>query len=166
MQDITLEYAVEEHLADIVRIYNESIPSRMVTADLEAVSIESKVSWFNKHHKHTRPIWVAKQGAIVIGWISFENFHERPAYRFTAELSIYISNEFQSKGIGKYLLQFALSQCKSLEIKTVIGLIFGHNIRSCRLFESFGFEVWGSFPKIAELDHVERDLLMYGKRIH
>src|SRR3712207_778534 len=43
--------------------------------------------------------------------------------------------------------------------------IFGHNEPSLRLFEDLGFERWAFYPKVAELDGVERDLVVLGLRL-
>jgi phosphinothricin acetyltransferase len=34
------------------------------------------------------------------------------------------------------------------------------------LFKKMGFETWGTFPRIAVLDNIERDLIIVGKRIN
>lgn len=157
--------ATIEDLPAIVQIYNETIPTRMVTADLEPVTVESKKAWFFEHDPHTRPLWVVELDGRVRAWLSFQSFYGRPAYRHTAEISIYISEAYRGKGIGKQLLQKAIEEAPSLDIKTLLGFIFAHNEPSLRLFARFGFETWGHLPKVAELDGIERDLLIVGKRI-
>jgi L-amino acid N-acyltransferase YncA len=52
-----------------------------------------------------------------------------------------------------------------LGLKTLLRFIFGHNEASLHLFESFGFQHWGVFPRVAELDGVERDLIILGRHI-
>jgi phosphinothricin acetyltransferase len=47
----------------------------------------------------------------------------------------------------------------------LLGFIFGHNEPSLKLFERFGFEKWGHLPSVAELDGIERDLVIVGKRV-
>jgi L-amino acid N-acyltransferase YncA len=34
------------------------------------------------------------------------------------------------------------------------------------LFEDLVFEVWARFPRVAELDGVERDLVVLGRRLY
>lgn len=63
------------------------------------------------------------------------------------------------------MLQFVLDQSKALDFKTVLGFVFGHNEPSIKLFEHFGFERWANMPNVAELDGIERDLVILGKRI-
>ncbi|MCA0430303.1 MAG: hypothetical protein LCH32_07345 [Bacteroidetes bacterium] len=48
---ISFELATFSDLENIVATYNSTIESRMVTADLEPVSVESKISWFNWNSK-------------------------------------------------------------------------------------------------------------------
>jgi L-amino acid N-acyltransferase YncA len=165
MAGVKIRDAVEEDLPAIVEIYNSTVPSRMVTADPEPVSIESRRAWFCEHDPKTRPIWVAEVGGEVAGWFSFENFRKKPAYYATAEVSVYVSEKHRRKGIGHRLLQRAIHRAPELGLKTLTGGIFGHNEPSIRLFEDLGFERWAFYPRVAELDGVERDLVVLGLRL-
>ncbi|WP_062049047.1 GNAT family N-acetyltransferase [Bacillus sp. JCM 19034] len=157
--------ATIDDLKDIVRIYNTTIESRMVTADLEPITVESRIVWFHEHKPKTRPLWVVKDDKHTCAWVSFQSFYGRSAYDFTAEISIYIDPDYRGKGLGKYLVQYALDHCPKLKIKTVLAYIFGHNEPSLQLFKQFGFERWAHFPRVAEMEGVERDLIILGKRV-
>lgn len=163
---MTIRLAKQEDLPTIVAIYNSTIDSRMVTADLTPVSVESRLSWFLNHNRETRPIFVKIQNNQVIAWLSFQDFYGRLAYQYTAEISLYVDSNFRGQKIGSQMLEYGLNNCPELKIKTVLGFIFGHNQPSLNLFKKFGFETWGNFPKIAELDHIDRDLIILGKRIY
>lgn len=164
-EKMIIREANREDLQAIVDIYNETVPTRMVTADLEPVTVESREKWFSEHSPNERPLWVVEQDGHVCAWLSFRSFYGRPAYRHTAEIGIYISEAHRGKGLGKQLLQKAIDECPRLQIKTLLGFIFAHNEPSLRLFSHFGFEKWGHLPNVAELDGVERDLIIVGKRI-
>ena len=152
-------------LAQIVEIYNSTIPSRMVTADTEPVSVESRVRWFEEHTPKHRPLWVVEEANRIVAWLSFSSFYGRPAYAKTAELSIYVHEAFRQRGLGSYLLREAIAHAPSIGVDTLLGFIFGHNQPSLALFERFGFARWGELPKVAALDGVERDLVIVGRRI-
>ncbi|GAF64827.1 GNAT family N-acetyltransferase [Alkalihalobacillus trypoxylicola] len=154
-----------EDLNRIVEIYNSTISSRMVTADLNPVDVKSKEPWFLEHNSTSRPLWVVKDQDYICGWLSFQSFYGRPAYNKTAEISIYLDPSYRGKGLGKELLEYAICACPKLGIKTILGFIFGHNLPSLHLFQQFQFEKWAHFPKVAELDGVERDLIILGKRV-
>jgi L-amino acid N-acyltransferase YncA len=157
--------AERRDLAQIVEIYNSTIPSRMVTADTEAVSVESRVRWFEEHNPDRRPLWVVEKGGRIAAWLSFSSFYGRPAYAKTAELSIYVQEAFRQQGLGSYLLRAAIEHAPAIRVDTLLGFIFGHNQPSLALFERFGFERWGELPKVAALDGIERDLVIVGRRV-
>jgi phosphinothricin acetyltransferase len=152
-------------LPQIVDIYNSTIPSRLVTADTDPVSVESRVRWFEEHSADSRPLWVAESGGRIVGWLSFSSFYGRPAYNKTAEISVYVHEAHRKQGLGSYLLNEALTHAPSLKLDTLLGFIFGHNLPSLRLFERFGFQRWGKLPKVAVLDGIERDLVIVGRRL-
>ncbi len=137
----------------------------MVTADTVPVSVESRVSWFTEHNPSSRPLWVVENNGKVSAWLSFSNFYGRPAYRQTAELSIYVHETSRKTGIGSYLLAEAIAMAPTFKIKTLLGFIFGHNQPSILLFGNFGFDQWGRLPGVAILDGIERDLVILGRRI-
>jgi L-amino acid N-acyltransferase YncA len=162
---LQFRHATLEDLPKIIDIYNSTIASRMVTADTEPVTIDSRLSWFHEHGAKHRPLYVITEQDQIAGWISFQSFYGRPAYNGTAEISIYIDQSFRGKGIGRIAMEKAILECPELGIHTVLGFIFGHNVPSLALFEKFGFEKWGTLPKVAVLDQIERDLIIVGKRI-
>ena len=159
--------ARQQDLPVIVDIYNSTVASREVTADTEPVSVVSRQAWFDEHDPQRRPLWVIHTDAdpAVLGWMSYSNFYGRPAYSGTAELSIYIAEAARGKGIGRYCLEQAIAHAPTIAVHTLLGFIFGHNIPSLALFKQFGFETWANLPRVANLDGIERDLIILGKRV-
>lgn len=153
-----------EELPQIVHIYNEIIPSRLATADLEPVSVRSRVDWFYSF-TDTHPLWVILNDQDkIIGWVGLEPFYGRPAYEHTSEISIYIDEKGRHQGVGTKAIKFVESQVHQLGISAIVGYIFGHNKPSLALFKDFDYQEWGRLPKVAELDGVKRDLVILGKR--
>ena len=164
-RQFTHRLAKRDGLPTIVEIYNATIPSRLVTADTEPVSIQSKVPWFEAHVPVTRPLWVAETEGRIMGWLSFSPFYGRAAYNKTAELSVYVHERSRRQGLGSYFLSEALEHAPRIGVDTVLGFIFGHNTPSLTLFERFGFARWGYLPQVAALDGVARDLVIVGRRV-
>ncbi len=154
--------AVEADLPAIIEIYNATVPTRMVTAELEPTTVEARLPWFRDHSPDEYPFWVAESDGRVIGWLNFKKFLPRCAYRGTAEISVYVDEQFRRHGAGQRLLEEAIARAPSLGITALVGLIFGHNEPSLKLFQRFGFERWGFFPAVAQLDGVKRDLVVVG----
>lgn len=157
--------ALSEDLAAIVEIYNSSIPGRLATADTEPVSVESRRDWFRNHIPDRYPLWVLERDGVLAGWLSFEAFYGRPAYASTAEVSVYVAEEFQRKGIGAALLGRAIQNAGNLHVRTLLGFVFSHNTPSVSLFLKNGFHAWAHLPEVAELDGVRRDLLILGRHV-
>lgn len=166
MEELKFRNATPEDLPKIVEIYNSTIPSRMVTADTEDITVESRIRWFHEHTPERRPLWLVEdQQDNVLGWVSFSSFYGRPAYNGTVELSIYMAENSRGKGYGKKVLQHCIDNAPKFDVKTLLGFIFLHNEPSLKLFRHFGFEDWGVFPDVAVLDGVERTLVILGKRV-
>jgi phosphinothricin acetyltransferase len=166
MTDLKYRDANNSDLARIVEIYNSTIASRMVTADTEPVSVESRKKWFEAHNPSKRPLWVIEnEHHQIIGWVSFQSFYGRPAYDATVEISIYLDSEQRGKGLGKQILKYCLDKAPNFGVKTLLGFIFSHNEPSLKLFKHFGFEDWAFLPNIAVLDEQEKSLIIVGKRI-
>lgn len=152
-------------LPTIVSIYNSIIPGRMVTADIEQTSVADKTEWFLSHSP-TRPIWmIENENNDIIGWASFKNFYGRPAYSGTAEFSMYLAENFRSKGYGLQILNYAIQQSPSLQIHTLLGFIFEQNTPSIALVKNAGFEEWGHLPDVAVLDGKSCSLKILGRKV-
>jgi L-amino acid N-acyltransferase YncA/predicted O-methyltransferase YrrM len=161
--NLIIRDAVKVDLPAIIRIYNATVPTRMVTAELEPTTVEARLPWFREHSPEQYPFWVAESDGRVIGWLDFKRFLPRCAYHGTAEISVYVDENFRRRGVGQRLLHHAITRAPSLGITALVGLIFGHNERSLKLFERLGFERWAFLPGVAQLDGVQRDLVMLGQ---
>ncbi|MCE8051366.1 N-acetyltransferase [Halomonas daqingensis] len=162
---MSIRHAVEYDLPRIVEIYNAAIPTRSSTADTETVSVASRKAWFFRHEPDRRPLLVYEREEGVVAWMSFEDFYGRPAYRHTAELSVYIAPEQQGRLLGKRLLQKAEELAPALGLRSLVGYVFAHNTRSMRLLSALGYQEWGRLPDIAEMDGKEYSLCIMGKRL-
>jgi L-amino acid N-acyltransferase YncA len=157
--------ATEADLPAIVEIFNATIPSRMVSAQIEPVSVEQRLPWFRAHSVDHHPLWVMSDEKQVIAWLSLQSFLPRCAYAGTAEVSVYVHEDFRRCGVAKNFLSEAIARAPALEITGMIGHIFAHNEPSLRLFANVGFERWGLLPRVARLDGVERDLVIVGRHV-
>jgi phosphinothricin acetyltransferase len=157
--------ATEADLPAIVDIYNRTIPGRMVTADTEPVTVESRLPWFRAHNPEKRPLWVVEDAGEIAAWLSLNSFYGRPAYDATVEVSLYVAENHRRRGLGKWFLAEAISRVPRLQITTLLGFIWAHNEPSLQLFSALGFERWGFLPRIAVLDNIERDVAIVGRRV-
>ncbi|MEX2043799.1 MAG: N-acetyltransferase family protein [Opitutus sp.] len=164
--EFILRDASEADLPAIVEIYNAIIPGRMVTADLDPITVEERRPWFQHAMAGRRPVSVvtdAKGG--VVAWQSFDRFFPRAAYDGTSMVAIYVAESQRRRGLGRALLAAAVVRAPALGLHTLLGYIFGHNEPSLRLFEAQGFARWAHLPRVAVLDGIDRDLIIMGRRV-
>lgn len=162
-EETKIRDAVEADLPAIIDIYNAAVATRVSTAQLEPVTIEERRDWLREHSPERHPFWVLEKDGEVAGWLTFKSFLPRCAYRSTIELSVYVDERFRRRGIARKLLEAAIARAPALGIDAMVGLIFGHNEASLKLFTRLGFERWGLLPRVARLDGAERDLVVVGR---
>lgn len=162
---MSIRDAREADLPAIIKIYNAAIATRISTAQLEPVTIESRGNWLSDHLPDRHPFWVLEMKGQVAGWLTLKPFLPRAAYRGTDEVSVYVDEKFRRRGVARTLLEEAIARAPSLQIQAMVGLIFAHNQPSLKLFEQLGFEKWGLLPRIARLDENVRDLTVMGRHV-
>ena len=161
----TLRMAHQDDLPAIVAIYNSTIASRQVTADLQPVTVAARRPWFDAHGGN-RPLYVVENEAQqVIAWGSFSDYYPRAAYRICAEISIYLDPHHRGAGLGRQLLDAMCARAPALGIQRIVAVVFAHNVPSVRLFERAGFEQWGMLPQVCDLDGELADIVLLGKKV-
>jgi L-amino acid N-acyltransferase YncA len=160
-----IRHATLADLPAVVAIYNASIPGRMATADTEPVTVAQREEWFRAFDPQSRPIWIFETEGKPIGWLGLRSFYGRLAYNRTVESAVFVAPEHQREGIARQLLTHALDACPGIGISNVLAFVLAHNMPSVTLFEAHGFGRWGLLPKVCEIDSIERDVLILGRRI-
>ena len=160
-----IRLAVPSDLPAIVSIYNASIPGRMATADVEPVTVAEREEWFRGFDPARRPIWVYEHDGAIAGWLGLRSYYGRPAYHRTVESAVYVDPGHRRRGIAHDLLDNALRSAPSMGIANILAFVFVHNQPSVTMFEAHGFQRWGLLPRVCEMDGVERDVLILGRRL-
>ena len=76
----------------------------------------------------------------VIGFAYCNWFKPRPAYRFSAEDSVYVANDLHSKGLGRALLAELAIQAEKVGVRKLIAVIGdSNNAGSVGVHRSVGF---------------------------
>jgi len=135
---LTIRQATLEDLGDITNIYNEAIQKTVATFDTEIKTPQEQKIWF-KDHGPKNPILVAEQDDIIVGWAALSKYSTRCAYSDTAEISLYIDEKFQDKGIGTKLMKAIIQQGEKAGLHAVIARITEGNKKSVHLHKSVGF---------------------------
>jgi len=94
------------------------------------------------------PYKVAELDGGIAGYAYAHPFHEREAYRFTAESTVYIKQDLRRGGIGTELYQAVLEDLKKSGFHTVIAILGCPNEASKRFHEKLGFREAGYFREV------------------
>jgi L-amino acid N-acyltransferase YncA len=90
------------------------------------------------------PYLVAEEDGRVLGYAYCQWFKPRPAYRFSAEDSIYLHPDAQGKGLGKALLAELARQAEAAGIRKLIAVIGDSaNKGSVGVHKALGFQPVG-----------------------
>lgn len=140
-------------------IYLEGIRSGHATFETDAPSWEM---WDEGHHQFAR--LVMREGETILGWAALSPVSKRHVYRGVAEVTVYVSETARGKGIGRVLLEALIEESEKNGIWTLQASIFPENIASVQLHRRCGFREVGRRERIATLNGVWRDTLLFERR--
>jgi phosphinothricin acetyltransferase len=160
-----IRMAREEDLPAITEIYNQAIRTSTATFDMVEKTVEDRRQWLAEHGENY-PVVVAVVDGEVAGWGSLSKYGERPGWRFTVENAVYISPEFQGKGIGKLILCHLTDLAKRLGYHAAIAQVVGRNEVSVRLHEKCGFETVGVLKEAGNKFDQWLDIVLMEKVFH
>ncbi|MDR0453042.1 MAG: GNAT family N-acetyltransferase [Treponema sp.] len=128
-------------------IYNYYIANTVFTFEEEELSppaMEKRVRDISGRY----PWLVWEEGGDVLGYAYAHRWHERAAYRFSAEDSIYLRRDALGRGIGRRLLGRIVEVLRQTDIHALMSVITIPNERSVALHEGFGFKKAAQFHEI------------------
>lgn len=142
---MSAEVAVREAIADdfvaIAEIYNHYISETVVTFEVDPVSADEMRSRYDRVIEHGFPWLVAVvDDAAVAGYAYAAPWHQRAAYRFSAEITVYLSPNHTGRGIGSTLYADLIDRLIAKGIHTIIGGVALPNPASVALHEKFGMQ--------------------------
>ena len=156
---ITLIPMLPEHAGAVLEIYQHGIASGMATFETQVPPWEK----FNdKYLAHTRI--VAVEAGKPVGWAALSPVSARECYHGVAEVSVYVHQLHQRKGIGRTLLLALIGESEQNGIWSLLSVIHEENRASIHLHEQCGFRLIGYRERIAQLDGVWRTTVMLEKR--
>jgi phosphinothricin acetyltransferase len=141
--DINLRNYKTEDTQAILDILNYNILHSTALYDYNVRTYEVQLAMLEDKVKKGFPIIIAEVNGAVAGFGMYGEFRFKEAYKFTVEHSVYVSNDFQGKGIGKLLLKELIAAAKEQGIHTMIAVIDSENQSSVDFHEKFGFETVG-----------------------
>jgi len=131
----------DEDIASITAIYAHHVLNGTGTFEIDPPSVADMTGRRADVLSKGLPYIVAEEAGQVIGYAYCTWFKPRPAYRFSAEDSIYLAPGVHGKGIGRALLAELAAQAERVGIRKLIAVIGdSSNAGSVGVHRSLGFK--------------------------
>lgn len=127
-------------------IYNYYIENTTVTFEEAPLTLEA-FSARVKRIQESYPYLVAEEDGAVAGYAYLDAYNERSAYRYTADLSIYLAHDHIGCGTGARLLTAIEQEGKGLELHSIVAIITEENARSLSFHGKHGYREVGRLYK-------------------
>jgi phosphinothricin acetyltransferase len=136
-------------LAAVTAIYAHAVATGCASFELEPPD-EAEM---RRRHAALReagyPYLVAQCREAVAGYAYASAYRARPAYRFTAENSVYVDRDHQGQGIGRRLLAALIEAAQARGLRQMIAIIGDSaNRPSIALHERLGFTMTGTLRSV------------------
>jgi L-amino acid N-acyltransferase YncA len=96
----------------------------------------------------THPWLVCERDGQVVGFAYGTRHRERAAYRWAADVSVYVDSAHQRDGIGRALYEALFARLRAQRFQVACAGITLPNAASVALHESLGFELVGIYREI------------------
>jgi L-amino acid N-acyltransferase YncA len=143
---IIIRPAIEQDTPAITAIYAHHVLTGTATFETVAPTEAEMAARRDDVLAKGLPYLVADEGGQVLGFAYCQWFKPRPAYRFSAEDSIYLHREAGGKGLGRSLLAELAFQAEAAGIRKLIAVIGDSgNAASIGVHRALGFSQVGVF---------------------
>jgi len=137
---LTIRPSRDEDIAAITAIYAHHVLHGTGTFETEPPSEADMTSRRADVLGKNLPYLVAEANGEVLGFAYCNWFKPRPAYRFSAEDSIYMSEAVRGKGLGTQLLAALSQAAEAVGVRKLIAVIGDSaNVGSVGVHRSQGF---------------------------
>jgi phosphinothricin acetyltransferase len=167
--DYRIRPATEADAAAICVIYNQGIEDRLATLETELRTPAERRQWLaSRSPRH--PVIVAERAepptawsspptpvpepaaSAPIAWASLNVFNARDAYRYVADISVYVERAWRGQGAGKALLTRLVELGRQHGFHKLVLSAFPFNLGGLALYERMGFRTVGVYREQGQLD--------------
>lgn len=150
---------ISEDWEAVASIYAEGIATGLATFEKQVPTFEV---WDKAHLKWCRIVAVDKN--IILGWAALSPVSGRCVYGGVAEVSVYVGQAYNRKGVGKVLMKELISQSEKNGFWTLQSGVFPENVGSIALHKKVGFRYIGTRERVGQLDGIWKDNLLFERR--
>ena len=142
-----IRLANKQDAAQILDIYRPYIENTSISFETIVPSIEEMETRIERVLVNN-PWLVFEESNIILGYAYASLHHERAAYKWAVDVSVYVRQDCRGKGIGKTLYTELLSVLKLQGYCNVYAGICLPNESSVGIHECFGFKKVAHYNKV------------------
>ena len=136
--------ATRSDVAAMREIYRPYVEGTTVSFEYETPSL---VDFTARFERITRdfPWYVAEENGEIAGYAYADRAFERRAYCWDADLSVYISEKWHGRGIGRRFYALLEDALRRMGYVSAYALVTEENAASCAFHERMGYTLVGTF---------------------
>jgi phosphinothricin acetyltransferase len=139
--------ATVEDAAACAAIYAPYVTGSAITFEYDppdAAAMAERIAVAQRRHA-----WlVAERGGVVVGYAYAGPWKARSAYRWSAEVTVYVAADAQRVGIGRTLYEALFDRLAARGYRTLVAGVTLPNDASVGVHRALGFEPVGTFGRI------------------
>ncbi|MBV7455577.1 GNAT family N-acetyltransferase [Acidovorax sp. sif1233] len=162
----TIRPSRDEDIAAITAIYAHHVLTGTGTFEIDPPTETDMASRRADVLARNLPYIVAEKDGRVTGFAYANWFKPRPAYRFSAEDSIYVADDARGTGVGRKLLAELAVQAEAAGVRKLLAVIGDSaNLGSIGVHRSLGFTDVGVMRSVGWKFGAWRDIVLMEKTL-
>ena len=143
-----IECRPDAHAAEVREIFNDAILNTTALYEYRLRSHATVLQWFGAKAAEGRPVIAAvDETGGLLGFASYGSFRSWPAYKYSAEHSLYVHRDHRRRGVGVALLRELIARAEAQQLHVLVGGIDADNAPSIALHEKLGFRHAGTIAQ-------------------
>jgi L-amino acid N-acyltransferase YncA len=143
--EILIRPCEERDVATITAIYAHHVVNGLASFEIDPPDEDEMRRRRRDIVDHAFPYLVAEHRSEVVGYAYASPYRLRPAYRYTAENSVYLHPSWTGRGIGLQLMSVLLAECEARGVRQIVAVIGDSaNRASIALHWRLGFVMVGT----------------------
>jgi phosphinothricin acetyltransferase len=159
---VEIRPATLEDAAACARIYAPYVTDSVVSFELDPPGAEE----FQRRMEVSHAWLVAEDDGEVVGYAYGSPHHERAAYRWAADVAIYVSRSHQRQGLGRRLYGALFAMLRDQGLRMLCAGLTLPNAGSDGLHRSMGFGEVGVYRKVGWKNGAWHDVRWYQLDLH
>lgn len=147
---IRLTRLTEKDLPFVLELYNYYTLHSTAVYFIEPITLEEVRAIVPIGNQLYRSFLIRDKNDEAVGFCYFNRFKDRPAFRVSVEVTIYLHPDQTGKGFGSEALHLLESYIRAEGFINAVALIDSANDASIRLFRRHGYECCARIQSVAE----------------